>query len=142
MTTQQATPEQIVGKLFDDLALALEPARLVMNHANGHTLGNELQNTTNVVYTSLINSMSELRKKTIKYLTEERELVINVDFYVPSDEFLQRQFSPLHELWIASTVFTAFLDAKRVMIGKTERKNNDHAHYCAAQKQAYRNYLY
>ncbi len=110
--------------------------------ARRHTLGNELQKTTNVVYTSSINSMSELRKKKIKYLTEERELVINVDLYVPSNEFLRRQFSPSHELRIASTVFTAFLDAKRVMIKKTERKNNDHAHYCAAQKQAYRYDLY
>ena len=126
------------GKLNNEYKVFMDGVKAVIEIAGSgaqsrrHTLGNDLQKTTNVVYTSSINSISQLMKRTIKYLVEDKQLEKGKGFLVPCDEFVRRQFSPSYENRKASMPFTGELEAKRTLIKKNTRQNNDHAHYAAA----------
>ena len=52
--------------------------------------GTDVKKTTNIVYTSIINSIRQLVKLIVKYLTTEKNLVIGNDFNVPCNELVCR----------------------------------------------------
>ena len=93
-----------------------------------------MEKTTNIVYTSMINSVRQLVKLIVEYLTTEKNLVISDYFHIPCNELVRRQFSPSHEARKSAELFTGNLMTKRTLISCDTRTNNDHAQYCAAQR--------
>ena len=110
-------------------------------HKRRHAIDSDLERTTNIVYTSQINSISQLVSQTKQYLCSEKKLVEGKDFEVPCDELIRRQFSPSHENRKSAGIFNALFNAKRTVIARNHRANNEHAHYCAQQKKLWR-YVY
>jgi hypothetical protein len=84
------SPEQIVGKLFDDLAVALEPARLKMNHANGHTLGNELRKQGKTLLTANVQDLLAV----INQILLQEKLEWEPGFEPAKLKFQQQQAKP------------------------------------------------
>ena len=110
-------------------------------HKRRYAIDSDLERTTNIVYTSQINSISQLVSQTKKYLCSEKKLVEGKDFEVPCDELIRRQFSPSHENRKSAGIFNALLNAKRTVIARNHRANNEHAYCCAQQKKLWQ-YVY
>eukprot|EP00957_Ditylum_brightwellii_P203590 15335338-Ditylum_brightwellii.AAC.1 len=71
--------------------------------------GIDLEKTTNIFYTSMINYVRQLIKLTTECLTKEKGLV-------------------------SSELFTGKLKTKKTLISCDTCANNDHAHFCCAQR--------
>eukprot|EP00957_Ditylum_brightwellii_P084605 6433771-Ditylum_brightwellii.AAC.1 len=59
-------------------------------HPRRHAEGTDLEQTTNIVYTSSINSIEMLVRKTKSYMLDKKKLEEGKDFRVPCNEILRR----------------------------------------------------
>ena len=110
-------------------------------HEKRHTQGDDVRQTTNIVYTTQFSSIEDVVSQTTKYMTDELSLKEGQDFHVPCLETVRLAFSPSHDCRALSRKFSNRLTVKLATRKKNARPRHNHAHYCAQAKKLYRLYL-
>lgn len=123
-----------------------EEAHSVIESENGGSAAHirrhaaaDIESTNCVAYAPGIVSIHQLIQKTIRSL-EQRNLVRDIDFKVPSHSWMHLQLTPTNDYHVTSMRLTSRLPFIRVLQSRSSRDDHPCGHWVSAMKKYWRHY--